>query len=136
MAEKATYFSKFSAYSIVLRPTRTAIIDGIVKKTPGLHAQFRDGKFTTTDSETIKLMDGLLNGENAGKYRRFFRKKPGETIYREARRIQKGIEEKKEELLKTKTSQEAFEKTSEFDAFLATQTKEKRPGDHKGMRDI
>lgn len=135
----AKYVHTKSGGMIVLRPTKSLVIDHSVVDIPPIIFQFRDGQFDTDGMEDEELAIELMDKWLAKNPRQpWIVKAPSDDELKKMTAVAKKIEKAKakavEEVMEKNEANEGLMKEKEdFDAFVK---KTKKANLVKGMRDI
>jgi hypothetical protein len=125
--EPVSYRSSKESFVIHLSHGRTEVYDGQVINRPGSSVRFKNGIYSTDDSEIIKTLDSILSGPSAMKWRRRFWRLPSQKLAKKMAEAAESARKKEADLLEKSLSKEEKDEMSSFRSFIKKQ-KQKTDG--------
>jgi hypothetical protein len=95
--EPVTYFCARPSMMLVLRSTQEIILNGKPIKISPIIAQFRDGQFSTRDSETVELADAVCKSR---KFSRLVHRGPTKAEMDRAQKVAQKVKEARDKIIK------------------------------------
>ncbi len=99
-------------------------------KTPGLRAQFHDGKMKTNNKRLVERLRGLLRGPKAAYWAQKFQEVPNAQVLASLNKAQKAAEEARKKVIEkemAKVEKEDAALYEDYDAFKRGETRNKKP---------